>query len=108
MHVNEIGQMDHAIHIPKPLPGNSSGYVEGVSCAFTAEQTNDTALGFQGDTTQRGLRHGLREGTTFLDWHNLGKIVAFDLETGLYQVEDPSAEYLHWTLMMAISEARNT
>ncbi len=39
---------------------------------------------------------------------NFGKIVAFDLETGLYRVEDPSAEYLHWTLMMAISEARTT
>ena len=39
---------------------------------------------------------------------NLGKIVAFDIETGLYQVEDPSAEYLHWTLMMAISDAKTT
>ena len=37
---------------------------------------------------------------------NLGKIVAFDLETGLYQLEDPPSEYLHWTLMTAIAEAR--
>ena len=37
---------------------------------------------------------------------NLGKIVAFDIETGLYQVEDPPAEYLHWTLMDAIAKAR--
>jgi hypothetical protein len=37
---------------------------------------------------------------------NLGNIVAYDLDTGLYKVENPSEEYLHWTLMLAISEAR--
>jgi hypothetical protein len=37
---------------------------------------------------------------------NLGKIVEFDLETGLYRLEDPPSEYLHWTLMTAIAEAR--
>jgi hypothetical protein len=36
----------------------------------------------------------------------LGKIVSFDLETGLYRIENPPAEYLHWTLMNAIAEAR--
>lgn len=37
---------------------------------------------------------------------NLGHIVSFDLDTGLYKVDNPAAEYLHWTLMLAISAAR--
>ncbi len=54
---NDIGQMGHAIYVPKLLPGTSSGYMEGFFNAFTAEHTNDLVMGFSKDTTQRSSRN---------------------------------------------------
>ncbi len=101
--------MDHTLHIQKPLPSTGSRNLESSSGALTAEHPDDFVMGLQQDPTEGSFRDGLRQGTTILGRQSdtqSGKIVAFDLVAGLYQVEDPPAEYPHWTLMNAIAKAR--